>query len=322
MPVAPNDLSSRLMLGLLAALIFIVAPSGQTYAQTRALQATLYAEGDNAPGVDTDIPMFHDGWPQPNGPSILIRFDTTKPFQLGQYEWSRIVAVYFDEPYRDFVGVQCWDVRTVKAVEGLAQRLAERAAELKSVAPLTRFWVNLTHHQLDWVMTRQCVYDFDEDVVPVNVNRPYIDVISVDIYHTWFDQGVKRYYDWLDTHRAKPDQQMALVPGTFYRQGKDNPSIQASYLYGYFDYANNANQNCNLPLGSRGVTGYFDGCRIWMVMGWLAFNWTEYKGLRDPTSAPIADVWKNQLALPLRPDLARQRTPGEILPAFLPVLLE
>jgi hypothetical protein len=309
------------MLALLTALLFI-APSGEAYAQSRSFQMALWADTDSAPGVDTDIPMIYDpfGVGQPAGRSILIRFDRNRPFYAGDYDWSRIAAVLFDEPYNEFRD-PCW--RDAELVKDRIQLLAQRAAELKAVAPKTRFWVNLAPRELDLMMGGACT---GIGLDPVYFNWPYIDVISVDHYNKRFNPDVKKYYDWLMLWRAKPDQQVALIPGTFYRQGKDNPATAASYLQGYFDYANNANQNCNLPFGSRGLTGSFDGCPVWIVMGWLSHNhWqdgVEYVGERDPRSKPIADVWQAQVALPLRPDLAHQPTLGEVLPALLSLFPE
>ncbi|WP_153067050.1 hypothetical protein [Steroidobacter cummioxidans] len=324
MRIIPRYLFSRLGLGLLTVLLF-VAPNDPASAQTRAFQMTLWAGSDSAPGPDSDIPTFYDGNPQPAGRSILINFNWHVPVSTRNYEWSRIVAVLIDEPYNDFNGLwgPCWSASDVAAVNARAQVLADTAAAIKSVAPMTRFWVNLAKPQLDWMTGSQCSV---AAYAPVNVNRAYIDVISVDVYKTSFVPTLKGYYDWLDTHRAKPDQQMALIPGTFYRVGKDSEIGQASLLQGYFDYANSANQSCDLPWGSRGLTGSFDGCRVWIVMGWLAENHTEggvlYRGLRDPNSQYLAAYWRTQLALPLRPDLARQVAPGELLPAILPLFLE
>jgi len=70
-----------------------------------------------------------------------------------------------------------------------------------------------------------------------------------------------------------PDQQIALVPGVF-----SAPVNQYGLLQDYFDYADQWNEVCDLPLGSRGVTGLYDGCRIWIVAGWLADNYTDPKG--------------------------------------------
>lgn len=324
MRVTSSDLSSRLALALLTALLFI-APSGQTHAQTRAFQMALWVAREYPPGVDTDIPSFYDGEDQPDGFSILIGFKWDLPlFAHRPYDWARILAVEVDEPYNEFNRVRCWSTSTVAAVNARAQDLADRAAELKSISPLTRFWVNLARPQTDWSTLDPCRDDGSSP--PPDVNRPYIDVISVDIYYTPFNTAIKAIYDQWVMFPAKPDQQVALIPGTFYREGKDHPATQASYLQGYFDYANNANQNCNRPLGSRGQTGSFDGCPVWIVMGWLSHNATEdgveYIGERDPRSAPIADVWQAQLAVPPRSDLANQLKPAELVPTLLPLFMD
>lgn len=326
MRVTISDLASRLSLAVLTALLFMTS-SGQAYAQLRVFQMSMWTSTDDGPGPDTDIPTFYEvPNNQPDGPGIMLRagWDYNKPISANDYNWSQVVAFLIDEPYNDFNNVGCWRPEIQAAVEERAQILATRAAELKAVAPLTRFWVNLAQPQLDWVTTGQCVR---EGAQPVNVNRPYIDVISVDIYYKRFSRDVKKYYDWLVTRRAKPDQQVALIPGTFYRLGvKDDQKNQAGYLQEYFDYANASNENgCNLPLGERGATGHFDGCPVWIVMGWLAQNHPEgdlvYIGERDPTSWQIANAWQTQVAIPLRGDFAHQLTPAQISSAWLPLIL-
>lgn len=309
----------------LFAVLLVAAPSRQACAQTRAFQMAMWAEDDDEPGVDTDIPVFHAGQAQPpDRRSILVRSVWENVITPEEYNWPLIVAVLVDEPYNDFNGLttNCWSQENVDAVNARAQALAINAAQLKSVAPRTRFWVNLAKPQLDWMKSPQCS---NQSLTPVNVNRSYIDVISVDIYYKSFATNVKPYYDWLETNRAKPDQQLALIPGTHIRSGIDNPAVQASYLPGFFDYANNANLSCDLPLGGRGRTGFFDGCPVWIVLGWLGNNYAEggvqYIGERDSPSAAIADVWRARVAVPLRPDLAPPRA-GEMGPAFLPLLLE
>jgi hypothetical protein len=182
--------------------------------------------------------------------------------------------------------------------------------------------VNLTKTQIDWMTTPQCS---DGGAYPLYVNQPYIDVISLDIYNKGFTSDVKPYYDWLDSNRAKPEQQFALVPGTHYVVGQYSAASQAALLPAYFNYADNQNLNCNLPLGDRGVTGRFDGCRVWIVLGWLGPNYSEgnwqYKGERDPSSGPIANVWQSRVAIPIRPDLANQVPPADLVPALVtPVL--
>lgn len=315
MRITSRDFSPRLMFALLAAWFFI-APDGQAVAQTRSFQMALWANSDGSVTADSDVPVFYDTVGQPEGRSILIWRDLDKPISASSYTWSRIVAVLFDEPYND-LKVPCWGEHTVAMVEARVQLLAQRAAELKALSPSTRFWVNLTEDQARW-RSDWCV---EAGWHSVDVNRPYIDVISLDIYHKPFAPDIKAYYDQWLAFPAKPEQQVALIPGTFFRLNRDNPATQASYLQGFFDYANDANQNCNLPYGERGVTGSFDGCRVWMVMGWLSDNYFEYIGMSDPRSAPIAAAWRTRRALPLNPDLANQVPPADLVPALVtPVL--
>jgi len=315
---------SCLVLGLLTALLCI-APNAPACARTRAFQMALWgAESDSTVGLNTDVAVFPEGHEQPKGDSVMINFNWQAPLsQHGDYEWSRILAVLVDEPYNDFNGVTCWTNSIAEDVRDRTRLLSDRARELKSVSPLTRFWVNYAEPQLKWMTTRQCTHDGSG---PPSINNSDFDVVSVDVYRASFKRGVKKYYDWLVLRRSKPDQQVALIPGTFHIRGKDKPAVQASYLKGYFDYANRMNRNCNLPLGSRGQTGSFDGCPVWMVMGWLSHNHTEggleYVGERDPRSAAIARVWRAQVAVPLRSDLANQRQRSELAQTSLPPLLQ
>ena len=102
------------------------------------------------------------------------------------------------------------------------------------------------------------------------VNQAYMDVVSEDRYYDYFYPTVEPDYDGLVSHRATAYQQVALVPGTFYRPGHDDPSRQADILAGYFAYASLQNETCNLPRGPRGIPGattaapsgsYSHGCR-------------------------------------------------------------
>jgi hypothetical protein len=326
--IIPSKLSSGFLLALLAALIFL-APSGRTYAQrghgttTRSFQTGLYIDLSEPAltKADADISMFGEGQPQPAGLSIM-KF---KSYETGSllssvpeksYNFSRIVAVMVDEPYNSVKGDPCLQRDEMDRIYGL---LAAGAADLKSVSPSTRFWVNFTDREIGWMMDGKCFF-----------NSEYIDVISLDRYYDFFYPDVQPYYDWLAAHPATPQQQLALIPGTFYRPGTDDPLRQAEILQGYFDYANNANQSCNLPFGPRGVTGSYDGCRVWMVLGWPADSsyadpnspTTLYVGELDPRlAATVGEVWRAEVALPLRPGLAHQLTRGQILNTVLPVLL-
>jgi hypothetical protein len=266
--------------------------------------------------ADTDILVFSENTPQPPGRSLLLlaNWAHDSPLSASGYDWSRIVAVEIDEPFNILTGDPCGSPNTASEFDYVDRLLAARAAELKSIAPLTRFWVNVTDREVGW-MRADCAL----------MNRAYMDVISLDRYYDFFDPDVRPYYDWLVAHPATPQQQLALIPGTFYRPGADDPGRQAAILQGYFDYANYMNQACNLPLGSRGVTGSYDGCRVWIVLGWLAASFndgnTQYVGEQDPTSSAIAAAWRQELALPLRADIPHQPTMRQ-LQAIVPLLLD
>ena len=279
------------------------------------------------PSLDTDMAMFNEGHPQPAAPlRTFMRIGLTGSFAADSYDWSRIVAVYIDEPYGGMDPIlklpdnspACTAVVNAD-IAPIDASLSQRATELKSLHPKVRFWVNFTQVEANWMAVCEA---------PQVFNRAYIDVISADWYYVNFS-SVQPFYTVVSspTVRPKPDQQLALVPGTFHRTGNDSPlnAVQsASLLQGYFDYANNANQSCNLPLGSRGITGIFDGCPVWIVMGWLANTVTDgqtYFGELDPTSAPIAAAWRAEVALPLRPDLIKP-TPAQMFSTILPVLLD
>jgi hypothetical protein len=327
--VVSNKLSSRALRALLAVLLcFGLVSELAAQSGTRSFPMTLWVGGNH----DSDIPVIWEGDPQPAGRSIVILADwaVDGPLAAMGYDWSRIAAVEIDEPYNS-VGYNTpytcnWDGSTWDQVNQIYQALAAKAAELKSLSASTRFWVNFTDRQVLWMIGTGAESDGDGSC-PVGLNGPYIDIISIDLYYMPFVPGVKFYYDWFSANPAKPDQQLALIPGTFFRIGVDKQATQASYLQGYFDYANTMNQNCDLALGTRGGTGYFDGCRVWMVMGWLAGNHTEgntdYRGEEDPTSASITGIWRAEQLVPLRADLARplQLERGKMVQAFLPLLL-
>jgi hypothetical protein len=284
------------------------------------------------PSADTDIAVFYEGHGQPPPPmrsiGILSSWASDTPLSALGFDWSRIVAVEIDEPYMSTLQNQlggdqrpnpCSSSQRMAVVNNTMQVLAGRAAELAALNPKARFWVNFTDHEGDWMRDTVC---------PVPLNQPNIDVISIDRYGVPFSPTVEIYYDWFAVHPATPHQQLALIPGTFHRTGDDSPqsaATSASYLQAYFDYANNANQSCNLSLGSRGVTGNYDRCRVWIVLGFLTGDFTQdgdlYMGEQDPASAPIATTWRAELALPLRPGLAHQPTAVQMLSTILPPLL-
>src|SRR5688572_31781232 len=135
---------------------------------------------------------------------------------------------------------------------------------------------------------------------PLPLNDPTFDVVSLDIYNVPFS-SIQHHYDWLIS--SIPEQQIALVPGTYYeRDGPPTASYSAALrLLGYFDYANRMNQQCDNGYGRVGRTGNYDGCKVWIVAGWSAIpeyveNGTAYVGLLDPRAAIISSVWRRQLS--------------------------
>ena len=223
---------------------------------------------------------------------------------------SRIVAAAVDEPYKYAINAAfgepgseqnpCDNGPREQVIQQTSQRLAAGAAALKRISPLTRFWVNFTRFEIEWMQNADCLH----------LDTTNIDVISLDIYETQFNPSIAAYYDWILAHKA-PEQQVALIPGTF--SGHANAQTQAGLLSGFFSYAQAHNSTCNQPLGKRGVTGNFDRCPVWLVAGWLAGNSGDYLGLFHSSSAPIANVWRQKVAEPIRPDLAKQLSRGKIV---------
>jgi hypothetical protein len=331
-----RKLSSGLFLTLLTAVVWVTG-SGPADAQsnTRSFQMALWSyqpPGGASHDANADIATFWapdqvapppGSQPQPPAPlrTILVSHVSTRPLYEESYDWSRIVAVEFDEPYmEDDGGIIDSDgscltptTETINDINNIASDLQARATELKALAPKARFWVNLTMKEAEWI-ANLCGS-------PLSFNKAYVDVISFDWYNLFWagsgNTGVQTAYAQVLLSLPKPDQQLALIPGVY---SAPIPS-QQPYLAGFLNYANTANQTCNLPLGDRGVTGYFDGCPVWIVMGWQAPNYQNYVGILDPNSASILMDWQAKIALPLSPPLARQLTPAQIIQPVLRLLL-
>ena len=333
MSVRGRKSSLATQLGL-AATLMLIAASGESLGQsTRSFQMGMWpgtCPGPQCPavGVDTDIVSFGDKDPQPSsGRSIVLTLDFNTPLSTRNYDWSRVVAVEVDEPYGpqddpriDSIikypdGRPACQGDPTPYIAPIDALLAQRASELKALAPKARFWVNLTSDEAHWIGT--CG-------TPQKFNRTYIDVLSADWYYA--DVAVLQpFYSIVAANRPKPDQQLALIPGTFYRNGRDDPVTQATHFQTYFPFANAMNQSCNLPLGPRGVTGSFDRCPVWIVFGWLSgdvqINGTGYVGELDPNSGAIRNAWRNELSLPLAAPLAHQLTPAQIIAPIVNQLL-
>jgi hypothetical protein len=337
--------SSGLLLTLITAAAFLTG-SGTAYAQsnTRSFQMALWT--DPVLDKDTDIRTFffgHESQPA-QGPTVLIGYNTAYDYTLGNVggviiDWSRIVAVEIDEPYSPPSspasldnslklpnGTPACQVSLAALNEAIAPvdaKLFQRATELHALAPHARFWVNFNKTEANWMAT--CGN-------PLAFNRTYIDVVSAD----WTDDGnnndiatAQPFYSVVAANRpsSRPDQQLALLPGVYHA-----PVDQLTHLQGFFDYANQTNTDpntgqlsCNLPLGPRGVTGIFDGCPMWIVLGWFSGNITvgntTYVGMLDPASASIKTAWETERAIPLAPGLAHQRSRAQIVQSVLQLLL-
>ena len=326
---ASQGVALRSILFIVLTVFGVLVPTLDAQAQsvTRSFQISLWEGGGgpwSAGNGDTDIHSFLPRTVQSSaqlpGRFIVVGWDPTVPLTDAGIDWSRVVAVEIDEPYASVdhflkfpdnsPACQPDPVALASAIAPIDTMVQQRATELQALAPKARFWVNFDRVEAHWMAycSRPNVF-----------NRHYIDVVSAD----WSDDNanntistVRPFYSVVAANRPKPDQQLALIPGTFYRAGIDSPATQASYLQGYFDYANSANQNCNLSPGGRGVTGNFDGCPVWMVMGWLSNTFkkdgTTYVGVLDPGAAVIAADWRSQVGMAVRPDLAHQLKPGEI----------
>lgn len=312
---------SKIRRTLVVALLFLV-PHGMALAQstTRPYQLTLWeCCGSGAIPTSADVDIRALGTPL-TGPSIMLLAGphaTESLPPVTALDWSQIAAVEYDEPYASIdaeliaSSVDKWGLST-HCANGPAQTsaidtaLLQRAAELKALAPKARFWVNLTDKEAGLV-------EFDNCWAAV-FNKSYIDVISADWYDVAFST-IQPFYSVVARHPPKPDQQLALIPGTF-----SAPTNQAPYLQDYLDYATHMNQTCNLPLGSRGVTGIYDGCPVWIVMGYLTLDDGAYRGILDgtPGSQLIHTAW--QAVSTLTPATTTQRVRAELLPAVLQII--
>jgi hypothetical protein len=275
----------------------------------RPYQMTLSSTEDNGQTLaGVDIPLYSTGnfanQPQPAGRSIVwLKPDPN----LDQHtiDWSRIVAVYVNEPYRTILSC------SNSAYDNMADNLAAMAAAVHARAPWVRFWVDFSPEEFELMWGRsRCPY-----------NQPYIDVIATYDYYINFDPTLTLKYRWLKQHRATPYQQFALVPGTFTHLPKQDGAAGASRLSGYFEYATIENQTCDLPLGPTGATGIYDGCPIWIIHGWTAgtkspADATFIVPLDHPQSALIHDRWQAAFVIPRR-DPSRVRKALPLIPTWL-----
>jgi hypothetical protein len=313
-----------------------LAPA-HSWAQTRAYQMTLLGSVDAhiVPrpavinyNVGVDVPTFSLGRErQPmKGPLIVWLSPSNDLTPLALVDWSRVIAVYVDEPYygplKQAGYPYCLAGSGAQIVQGITNTLQLMAGAVRSRAPKARFWVNYNFNEVEWMRDDGCPF-----------NHTFIDVVSVDRYDRAFNSlihlpGVRSYYDYFSTHRPVPNQQLALVPGT-HTSSEQNDGTGAGRLPQYFAYAQDQNQACNLPLGPIGVTGFYDGCPVWIVAGFVggAGMYTDTDGftlypIEHPNAQQIRAAWEQTLAIPRSPpspDLTRFNR--QWTPAALKVLL-
>lgn len=293
--------------------MFAVTATAQT---TRSYQMSVLASTGSNAGVD--IPMFTRGVfrydVQPPGRSIVwlppeADLDIADSNDYDEIDWSRIVAVYVDEPYGEILknnNIFCagTDYQARKVA------VAALAADARRKAPSARFWVNFTPHEIDLLLGQNLGCDF---------NQSYIDVISMDIYGVNFNTSVSdRYNNLYANRRATPYQQLALIAGTYTNGGDQQTATQAiSRLSEYRAYAQAMNQQCTLPLGPTRITGIYDRCPVWMLIGWPGgpdiVNPGSYYPIDHANSTAVLDAWQTAFAVP-KVDPSKVRATRALVP--------
>lgn len=318
-----------------AALLSLSMFAANAFAQTpRPYQMSILASTDGGTIANVDIPTFTQGVfrydPQPAGRWTIAWLPPNR--NLGQYDidWSRIAAVYVDEPYVQILKVQgnCAppppptspdDPPGRDPIVDMIDELAAMAAELRVRAPSARFWVNLSKTEFDLVRNPTSGCSF---------NQPYIDVISMDIYEEEFQPAISERYQYLYAHRASTYQQLALVAGTFTGGVHNQTGAQAaSRLSDYLAYAAQMNQQCDLPLGPIGYTGIYDSCPVWMAAGWIGGVSPVPEGnhyyfpIDNQSSVVVLNAWQAAVAVP-RVDPTRARQVRKLLPVLEQVITD
>jgi hypothetical protein len=313
-PVSASFIGSRRRWRFAAVELFLIGLLASSAWQTAAaaprnfLMALWGSNSDLPVGVReeeyTDLDWFWIAQPQPPQPTrkAILRLDgyyldpanLTQLLTNANYDWSKIAAVWIDEPYLTAIGAvehPCIPGSTSYAKMTATQaQVAAAAQTVRNLSSTTRVWVNFSENEVKWMRDKGC-----------NLNRSYIDVVSVDKYQGDFFDTVEPYYYYLKTHAPTNYQQRGLVP-LVARKINSNPlsaATVAGRLPAYFEYAAYENQSCNLPLGPTGATGLFDGCPVWAVTGWPGVGYTvhDYVGFFDPSSEPIQDAWRAQRQL-------------------------
>ena len=161
---------------------------------------------------------------QPSGLSIMLLSAFSGQYNLPQkdsngtaYDYNRVAAVIVDEPY-GFVATSepwtnpCHDSRYQSAIWPTFQQLQALATQIRQQTLKTRFWVNYSEPEVQWMQDTTCGADKSMAIL----NSSFIDVVSMDKYEVSFPGTtaclvpqrsatcVQPYYDWLIAHRAYP----------------------------------------------------------------------------------------------------------------------
>jgi hypothetical protein len=311
-------LSFRFRTVIVAAIgIWLSTGGGIASAQSsRPYQMTVHPY-TGATAANVDIPMFSKGvfaaQPQPPGRSIAwLKVDANLD-QWSDIDWSRIAAVYVDEPYTAIINGNRNQACDSPAIAVRGQALEGMVAALRAKAPSARFWVNFNGADLDWSLQKGC-----------QLNVWYIDVISIDLYYVDFTPALSDRYQYIYTHRPTDYQQLALVIPTF-TQGTTSSGMSpqtaaqgVARVTQYLNYAATMNQTCHLPLGPTGSTQIYDGCPVWIVSGFLSGSIppaddTALLPIDHPSSLDVLNAWQSKFAVP-RTDPTQVRRARTIIP--------
>jgi hypothetical protein len=313
------------VIGIAMALLLTALATDASAQSSRPFQMSILSATDDTSTAHSDIPIFTRGIfrDQTQPPAPVRSIVWLKPdANLDQYplDWTLIVGVYVDEPYGQILSAfnpppfGWYDACSTNA--NIYQALLDRESTLQAMAaalhlkaPQARFWVNFSEAEIDSIGAGPgCAF-----------NQPYIDVVSMDIYHVDFQTTLSSRYQFLYAHRPTDHQQLALAAGTF-TDGQQTGAQAASRLSGYFAYAASMNQQCNLPLGPIGFTGRYDGCPVWMVAGWTGgqtppADAPDVRPIDSSNSTAVFNAWQGESAArPFDSQLARRV--GSLIPAW------
>lgn len=251
----------------------------------------------------------------PSGTTPAVPYVSQQP--SWKLDFSRIAAVLVDEPYLSNSGVSnilndsaCPSSSdpNYAAVQGVQTTLANLMEAVKSTqgASKVRFWINFSVPEIQY-MKKGCAPLLNSKYVSSDGGAYYADVVSIDndgpTETQLFDAVISgidtlhTYYNWLSSTPAYYGQQIALVPPTYipYPYEVTNDLEAAANLTPFYNYANELNQTCTLPLGGAGQTEIFDGCPVWIVAGWFYQDGNPFDGrLGENVPPDLHSAWTTE----------------------------